>query len=563
MLLGGLVAYVLVRTRFGVRRVLEILAWLPWMMPGMVLGVGFLWAYALLPGPIQLYGTLWALLVAYITLGTPLAVRTMSGAFAQLAYDLEECSRVHGAAWWTTFRRILLALAWPSFAVGFILIFFVILRELSASILLYSVGNEVLAVVVMRLWTEGKAGQVSVIALVMLATGAAYALPPYIPNGATNGTPPGSDPSIGPDPFNSCNNGGPSTPQALGNGGTSTGSGAAGDGSTGYHRYASDQAIGGLDACLGLGGILPFAGCAATTEAAAVVAGAGVIVGGGVPGLPGTVSAGAGIITSATGNVVSGGACGGILGTGTDGEFEYGSDLAFLNVRTGAGASGGDGLGSCYGGAANCGGVTTGCLGDNFVAASAHHFGDSTIFVEDVVSGGNIGFTVASDWSRPANTSSSGVDLNTQAGRQHCGDGVIEPCLTPAPHRGIVNDARVGDTPTLGADLAYLSNPANTPTSSDKLAAWDEVRVGCNPDDYAVNVLPSPCGCPVNVYNFGAALSGFGAAGYTGGAAGYLIVLIDNPVSDGVTYDLSQTVPVGTVNVPSGGPTAGWVWTGP
>jgi iron(III) transport system permease protein len=93
----------------------------------------------------------------------------MAGAFSQLAHDLEECSRVHGAAWWTTFRRILLALAWPSFAVGWILIFFIILRELSASILLYSVGNEVLPVVVMRLWTEGKAGQVSVIALVMLA----------------------------------------------------------------------------------------------------------------------------------------------------------------------------------------------------------------------------------------------------------------------------------------------------------------------------------------------------------------------------------------------------------
>ncbi len=169
MLLGGVIAYVLVRTRFAVRRVLELLAWLPWMMPGMVLGIGFLWAYALMPGPVQLYGTLWALLVAYVTLGTPLAVRTMAGAFAQLAHDLEECSRVHGAAWGTTFRRILLALAWPAFAVGWILIFFIILRELSASILLYSVGNEVLSVVVMRLWSEGKAGQVSVIALVMLA----------------------------------------------------------------------------------------------------------------------------------------------------------------------------------------------------------------------------------------------------------------------------------------------------------------------------------------------------------------------------------------------------------
>ena len=168
MVLGGLVAYVIVRTRYAIRGAFEVLAWLPWMMPGMVLGVGLLWAYALMPGPIQLYGTLWALLVAYVSLGTPLAVRTMAGAFAQLANDLEECSRVHGAAWWTTFRRILLALAWPSFAVGWILIFFIILRELSASILLYSVGHEVLSVVVMRLWSEGKAGQVSVIALVML-----------------------------------------------------------------------------------------------------------------------------------------------------------------------------------------------------------------------------------------------------------------------------------------------------------------------------------------------------------------------------------------------------------
>src|SRR6185295_5639252 len=165
---GAAVAYVLVRTRSRLRGALEILAWLPWMMPGMVLGVGLLWAYALLPGPIQLYGTVWALLVAYVSLGTPLAVRTMAGAFAQLAHDLEECSRVHGAAWWTTFRRILLALAWPAFAVGWILIFFIILRELSASILLYSVGNEVLSVVVMRLWSEGKAGPVSVIALGML-----------------------------------------------------------------------------------------------------------------------------------------------------------------------------------------------------------------------------------------------------------------------------------------------------------------------------------------------------------------------------------------------------------
>jgi iron(III) transport system permease protein len=168
MILGGIVAYVTARTRWRGRRLIDVLAWLPWMMPGMVLGVGFLWGFALLPGPIPIYGTIWALLFAYVTLGTPIAVRIMAGAYAQLSYDLEECSRVHGASWWQTLWRILVALAWPSFAVGWILTFFGIMRELSASILLYSVGSEVLSVVLLKLWTNGRAEEVSVIGLMMM-----------------------------------------------------------------------------------------------------------------------------------------------------------------------------------------------------------------------------------------------------------------------------------------------------------------------------------------------------------------------------------------------------------
>ena len=125
-------------------------------------------ALALLPGPVQVYGTIWALLLAYVALGTPVAVRVMSAAYAQLSYDLEECSRVHGASWWQTLWRILVALAWPSFAVGWILTFFGIMRELSASILLYSVGSEVLSVVLLKMWAAGKAEEVSVVGLGMV-----------------------------------------------------------------------------------------------------------------------------------------------------------------------------------------------------------------------------------------------------------------------------------------------------------------------------------------------------------------------------------------------------------
>ncbi len=169
MVLGAIVAYVGVRTRFRARHLIEGLAWLPWMMPGMVLAVGFLWGFAFLPRSIAIYGTIWALLIAYVALGTPLATRVMAAAYHQLAFDLEECSRIHGASWWQTLWRILIALAWPSFAVGWVLAFFGIMRELSASILLYSVGSEVLSVVLLRMWENGQAEAVSVVGLLMMS----------------------------------------------------------------------------------------------------------------------------------------------------------------------------------------------------------------------------------------------------------------------------------------------------------------------------------------------------------------------------------------------------------
>jgi len=168
MVLGGIVAYVAGRTRWRGRRLIDALAWLPWLMPGMVLGIGFLWGFAMLPGWMPLYGTLWALLLAYVALATPVAVRVMTSAYAQLSFDLEECSRVHGASWWQTLWRILVALAWPAFAVGWVLAFFGIMRELSASILLYSAGTEVLSVVMLKMWSGGKPEEVSVIGLFMM-----------------------------------------------------------------------------------------------------------------------------------------------------------------------------------------------------------------------------------------------------------------------------------------------------------------------------------------------------------------------------------------------------------
>lgn len=168
MVLGSIVAYVSVRTTWRGRRLIDAIAWLPWMMPGIVLAIGFLWGFAMLPAQITIYGTVWALFLAYLSLGTPVSVRVMSGAYAQLSFDLEECSRVHGATFFQTLTRILVALAWPAFAVGWVLAFFGIMRELSASIMLYTTGSEVLSVVLVKKWTNGLAEQVSVIGLMMM-----------------------------------------------------------------------------------------------------------------------------------------------------------------------------------------------------------------------------------------------------------------------------------------------------------------------------------------------------------------------------------------------------------
>ena len=168
MLLGAIVAYISMRTdgrgrqadrRAGVAAMDDARHGAGGRLP---LGI----CHAALAIPI--YGTIWALLIAYIALGTPIAVRVMSAAYHQLSFDLEECSRVHGASWWQTLWRILIALAWPSFAVGWVLTFFGIMRELSASVLLYSVGSEVLSVVLLQMWENGQAEQVSVIGLMMM-----------------------------------------------------------------------------------------------------------------------------------------------------------------------------------------------------------------------------------------------------------------------------------------------------------------------------------------------------------------------------------------------------------
>ena len=151
--LALVVSYVVNRTRLSARHFLDYLATLPAAVPAVVFAVALLWSYIFLPLPI--YGTIWMLLIAYVSHYIPFGVRAASAGLAQISPALEESARIHGATWLATFRRIVIPLVKPALMAGWILLFVEFIRSLSLSILLYSNDSIVMPVVIYELYESG------------------------------------------------------------------------------------------------------------------------------------------------------------------------------------------------------------------------------------------------------------------------------------------------------------------------------------------------------------------------------------------------------------------------
>jgi len=167
MALSAVGAWIVLRTNSPARRLIDNLASLPMAMPGLVAGLAIMICYLALPIPI--YGTLWILLIAYMTRFLPYGMRFTSVSLLQLQKELEESSGLSGAAWLTTFRRVVLPLLKPGLLAGWLYIAIVSVRELSSSILLYSPGTEVVSVVLWELWQNGQYVQLSALGVMMIA----------------------------------------------------------------------------------------------------------------------------------------------------------------------------------------------------------------------------------------------------------------------------------------------------------------------------------------------------------------------------------------------------------
>ena len=166
LVLGVVGAYYIARNRTFFARCAAATMALPLALPGIVIGTGLLLAY--IKPPIVLYGTMWILIVSYITRFLPFAERTASSSFQQIDRSLEEASAVCGASWLTTFRSVLLPMIRPALIGGWLLLFISMIRELGTSVLLYSYGQEVPAVVLFDLYESGNFGAMSAYATLLL-----------------------------------------------------------------------------------------------------------------------------------------------------------------------------------------------------------------------------------------------------------------------------------------------------------------------------------------------------------------------------------------------------------
>jgi iron(III) transport system permease protein len=167
-LTGGVLAfaigYTVYRTHAPGRRTIDLLATLPVAIPGLVVGVAYLWAWIGLPG--GLYGTIWILALAFIARFMPDTVKALSTSFLQIHRELEEAAWICGKGMLGTIRTIMLPLASPGVIAAMTLLFVLAIRELGSSLFLYTSDTTVMSVLLLDYYEGGNIGKTAAFSLV-------------------------------------------------------------------------------------------------------------------------------------------------------------------------------------------------------------------------------------------------------------------------------------------------------------------------------------------------------------------------------------------------------------
>jgi iron(III) transport system permease protein len=165
-ILALVVGYVTSRRLVTGHRILGFLATAPVAIPGIVLGVGLFLSYT--RPPIVLYGTMWILLLAFLTIELPAGYQQLQAAFRGLHPELEEASRIFGATRLKSLWQITAPLLRASVVATWCFVFIGVIRELSATIMLTTAKTKVVSVIIYDLNESGDLGAISVLGITLL-----------------------------------------------------------------------------------------------------------------------------------------------------------------------------------------------------------------------------------------------------------------------------------------------------------------------------------------------------------------------------------------------------------
>jgi iron(III) transport system permease protein len=173
MFAGVMISYVIVKMKVRGKGILEFLGMLPFSVPGSVIALGVILAWSGKYG-VNLYNTVWIILVAYIARYMAFSLRANSAALEQVHDSLVEAARVCGATMWQALKDIVLPLVKPGMMASFFLIFLPSLRVLTVSIMLYAPTTRTIGVAIYTLNEDGetvRSAALAGIALIIIVTG--------------------------------------------------------------------------------------------------------------------------------------------------------------------------------------------------------------------------------------------------------------------------------------------------------------------------------------------------------------------------------------------------------
>jgi iron(III) transport system permease protein len=167
-IVGGALAfaigYTIHRTNLPGRRSIDLIATVPVAIPGLVIGVAYLWAWIGVPG--GLYGTIWILALAFIARFMPETVKALSTSFLQIHRELEDAAWVCGKGTLATIGTIVLPLARPGVIASMTLLFVLAIRELGSSLFLCTSSTMVMSVLLLDYYEGGNIGKTAAFSLV-------------------------------------------------------------------------------------------------------------------------------------------------------------------------------------------------------------------------------------------------------------------------------------------------------------------------------------------------------------------------------------------------------------